>query len=89
MYRPDASPDSGVVSSGEKSSLVGRLVDALVALSVYDVILLGIPLLFAGSLLFGFAFGISVTASVTAAGVVACGLVGYGLFGAPPRDVEN
>lgn len=89
MYRPDASPDRGVVSSGEKPSLVGRLVDALVALSVYDVILLGIPLLFAGSLVVGYVAGMSATASVTAAGVVACGLVGYGLFGAPPRESEN
>lgn len=89
MYRPDTSPGSGVVPSGEGQSPLDRLLDAAASASVYDVILAVIPLVLTGSLALGWTVGASLTASVSAGSAVALLFVGYGLFGAPPQNWDG
>ncbi|QDX40499.1 hypothetical protein [Salarchaeum sp. JOR-1] len=84
MYRPDTSTGE-TVPSGEGPSPLDRLLGSAVGASVYDLVLVGVPLLLLAGVVIGQSVGASVTASVSAGSFGALALVAYGLFGAPPR----
>ena len=84
MYRPDTSTGEAV-PSGEGPSPLDRVLGSAVGLSVYDLVLVGVPALLLAGVVVGQSVGVSVTAGVSAGCLGALALVAYGLFGVPPR----
>lgn len=84
MYRPDMKTGEAVPSS-EGPSPLDRVLGSAVRVSVYDLVLLGVPLLLLAGVVLGQSVGVSAIAGLSAGCFGAIVLVAYGLFGAPPH----
>ncbi|MEE6209571.1 hypothetical protein U3A55_05320 [Salarchaeum sp. III] len=84
MYRPDTKTGEAVPSS-EGPSPLDRVLGSAVRVSVYDLVLLGVPLLLLAGGVLGRSVGASTIAGVSAGSLGALALVAYGLFGVPPH----